>query len=232
MSGLTQDSLAALYLGLLRAHGPQHWWPTQDDDNPRFEVIVGAVLTQHTAWANAESAIETLRQACPLTPQALLTCDNLSELIRQAGTHRVKAERLRALCHWFVEAGGFAAIEQMNTTALRRNLRAVHGIGPETADVIALYAFDRPAFIADAYAFRLFERCGLWQGAYRYERLCQAVEGVTDLTISQLQDLHALIVAHAKVYCIKRNPACGHCPLIEDCHYGKRRRCFSDLDIT
>lgn len=220
MPALTHAALIAFHNTLREAYGPQHWWPVQDDANPRFEIFVGAVLTQHTAWLQVEHAIAALREAGPLTPDTLLAHgDALPALIRRAGPHRVKAERLRALCHWFVAAGGFAALDRMDTAALCGALRTVHGIGPETADVIALYAFGRPRFVADAYAFRIAERYGWWHGSRRYERLRRFVERIMgeDGTSRFYDELHALIVAHAKRYCHKRTPDCPNCPLASRC---------------
>ncbi|MES1956152.1 endonuclease III domain-containing protein [Salinisphaera hydrothermalis] len=208
---------------LAAAYGPQHWWPIQDPANPRFEILIGAVLTQHTAWTNVEIAITALREAGSLTPEAMLAHDDLPALIRRAGPHRIKAERLRSLCRWFVERGGFAAIETLDTVTLCRELRSLHGIGPETADVIALYAFDRPRFVADAYAFRILERYGWWQGARRYERLRETIEAALgdDASAGFYDELHALIVAHAKQRCHKRAPDCGRCALAATCEYAR-----------
>lgn len=210
---------------LAAAYGPQHWWPTQDHSHPRFEILVGAVLTQHTAWTHVEIAIATLREAGPLTPDAILAHADLPSLIRRAGPHRIKAERLRALCRWFIERGGFAAIEALDTATLCRELRALHGIGPETADVIALYAFDRPRFVADAYAFRILERYGWWQGPRRYERLRASIETALGAcaTATFYDELHALIVAHAKQRCHKREPDCASCVLASTCARGREQ---------
>lgn len=208
---------------LASAYGPQHWWPIQDEANPRFEILVGAVLTQHTAWTNVEIAISTLRETGPLTPEIILAHDDLPGLIRRAGPHRIKAERLRSLCRWFIERGSFEAIEALDTATLCRELRSLHGIGPETADVIALYAFGRPRFVADAYAFRILERYGWWQGARRYERLRETIESALGARAGAAfyDELHALIVAHAKQRCHKRAPDCARCALGRACAYGR-----------
>lgn len=216
---ISADGLRVFFDSLQQAYGPQHWWPVQDERNPRFEILIGAVLTQHTAWTNVEIAITTLREAGPLTAEAMLAHDDLAGLIRRAGPHRIKAERLRVLCRWFVARGGFEAIEALDTATLCRELRGLHGIGPETADVIALYAFDRPRFVADAYAFRIFERYGWSAGSRRYERLREAVEARADRQADAAfyDELHALIVAHAKQRCHKRQPDCARCALVDTC---------------
>ncbi|HET7315060.1 hypothetical protein [Salinisphaera sp.] len=223
MPVLTNKTLTAFRDDLFSAYGPQHWWPVQDEKNLRFEILVGAVLTQHTAWTNVEIALAALREAGPLSAGALLAHDDLPALIRRAGPHRVKAERLRTLCRWFVDRGGFGAIEMLDTAALCRELRSLRGIGPETADVIALYAFDRPRFIADAYAFRIFERYGWWQGTRRYERLRCRVESAAAFDAEWFQELHALIVAHAKACCFKRTPDCERCVLADCCRFARGR---------
>lgn len=218
--------IVAFHDRLAAAYGPQQWWPVQDDTSPRFEILIGAVLTQHTAWTNVETAIAALRDAGPLTPETLLAHDDLAALIRRAGPHRIKAGRLRSLCRWFIEAGGFEMLEARDTATLCRELRSLHGIGPETADVIALYAFDRPRFIADAYAFRIVERYGWWRGSRGYERLRQTVEAVVGGrgTTAFYAELHALVVAHAKQRCHKRRPDCDRCVLAMHCEYGRRRK--------
>lgn len=223
-------ALRLFYDDLFAAYGPQRWWPSRDGDNPRFEILVGAVLTQHTAWTNVEVAIDRLCAAGPLTAQALLAHDDLPALIRRAGPHRVKARRLRALCAWFVDAGGFEALDACATSPLRRQLLALHGVGPETADVILLYAFDRPGFVADAYAFRIMERYGWSSGTRRYERLRHRVEaaGPTHDALFYAE-LHALIVTHAKARCHKRSPDCGACVLATRCAHGREiMACGSD----
>lgn len=219
-AAITTHGLTEFYARLAEYYGPQCWWPNLDDDNPRFEILVGAVLTQHTAWANVERAIGTLLGAGPLTAETLLAHVDLAELIRRAGPHRVKAERLKALCQWFIDTGGFAGIEATATDDLCQALRRVRGIGPETADVIALYAADRPRFIADAYAFRIFERLGWWQDkTRRYDALRKQVEAAAPAhwQAGDYDELHALIIRHAIALCHKRQPACSECPLGEIC---------------
>ncbi len=125
--------------------------------------MVGALLTQNTAWRNVERAIANLRGADCLDAEAIaaLADGALAELIRPSGYFNVKARRLKSLCQWYVEAGGYSQLNQIDTNSLRAELLAVHGVGRETADDILLYGFKRPVFVIDAYTKRLFARLGL-----------------------------------------------------------------------
>jgi endonuclease-3 related protein len=202
-------SLHALLDRLLDAYGPQHWWPGETP----FEVMVGAVLTQNTAWGNVERAIANLKAAGVLTPESIVALphERLAALIRPAGYFNVKARRLRSFCEFLVESGGEPALADTPTGLLRARLLAVHGIGPETADDILLYAFGRPVFVIDAYTRRLFGRLGLASGQESYEDLRTGVERAIGPDPESLNELHALIVHHAKVACAKA-PRCGGGP--------------------
>lgn len=222
-TGIDPDELACLFERLYRAYGPQHWWPTTDPDNPRFEILIGAVLTQNTAWTQAEKAIANLRRSGALTPWTILDHgEALAQIIRPAGTHNIKAERLRALCRWFIDAGGFDAIDNRPTADLRAELLKCRGTGAETADAILVYALQRPLFVADAYAFRLFERLGWTDGKRNYEELRKAVEAAAPETADAdfYNEFHALIVIHAKNCCHKRQPECPACPVRDRCASG------------
>lgn len=206
-----------LYQRLYQHFGPQSWWPAQSP----FEVMVGAILTQNTAWTNVEKAITNLQQAACLCADAILDCNNesLAELLRPSGYFNIKAARLKHFCRWYLEHGGYDALSQWETETLRQALLSVHGIGPETADDILLYAFERPVFVIDAYTRRLFSRLGLASGTEPYDGLRQQVEQAfarDKSRISVFNELHALIVNHAKDYCRKR-PRCQGCPLTRYC---------------
>lgn len=206
---------AAVYQVLYTRYGPQHWWP---GDSP-FEVMVGAVLTQNTAWSNVERAIANLNQAGSLAPEAILEMPaaRLAALLRPSGHFNVKARRLRNFCAWYLEAGGHAELKGLATDPLRAGLLSVNGIGPETADDILLYAFDRPVFVIDAYTRRLFERLG-HAGArtLAYERLRRFFEQALPADVALLNEYHALIVRHAKLVCRPR-PVCAGCCLATQC---------------
>lgn len=212
-----------VYRRLLEAFGPQGWWP---GDGGAFEVAVGAVLTQNTAWRNVERALAGLAERGWLSPEPLreAPADELGEAIRPSGYFNVKAERLQALARAWCDAGGEAGLAALDTLALRQWLLGIRGVGRETADDIVLYGFDRPLFVIDAYTRRIFARLGIIEGDEPYDALRQAVEadlGKGDGAVGRLNELHALIVALGKDIC-RPNPACGQCPLRDDCPRGRQ----------
>jgi endonuclease-3 related protein len=202
--------LLTVYRRLHASHGPQHWWP----GDTRFEIMVGAVLTQNTAWSNVERAIANLKAARALTPEVIVRAPHrrLAAWLRPSGYFNVKARRLRALCEWLLAEGGVKKLARLPTPLLRERLLAVHGVGPETADDILLYAFGRPVFVIDAYTRRLFARLGLIEGRERYEPLRQMLERRLGADAALFNEYHALIVAHAKDVCRPR-PHCPDCAL-------------------
>jgi len=208
--------LRVVFKTLLSVYGPQHWWP---GDTP-FEVMVGAVLTQNTAWSNVERAIDNLKAAEVLSLDCLLAIpeEKLAQLIRPAGYFNVKARRLLSLCRFIHQQGGVGGLMVVPTDPFRSALLQVHGIGPETADDILLYAFERPVFVVDAYTRRLFSRLGMISGAEAYEDLRREFETALDLDSSLFNEFHALIVRHAKQLCA-RKPRCGECPLMMECMF-------------
>ncbi|BAN69147.1 endonuclease III domain-containing protein [endosymbiont of unidentified scaly snail isolate Monju] len=210
----SSGALIALYERLRAAHGAQDWWPA---DSP-FEVVVGAVLTQNTAWTNVERAIAGLKGAGMLSCEAILAAshEELAERIRPAGYFNVKARRLRSLCAFLAGEGGLEALAGLPTTTLRPALLAVNGIGPETADDILLYALDRPVFVIDAYTRRLLVRHGLAKGTEDYETLRAGFERALPADVALFKEYHALIVEHAKQAC-RRRPRCDDCALVEAC---------------
>lgn len=203
-----------VYRDLLRVHGAQHWWP----GDTRFEIMVGAVLTQNTAWTNVERAIANLKAADVLTPAAIVATHpkRLAAWLKPSGYFNIKARRLKAFCRWLVEQGGEVALAKRDTRALRAALLEVYGVGPETADDILLYAFARPVFVIDAYTRRLFGRLGLITGTEPYEDLRAAFERALGPDLALFNELHALIVAHAKDIC-RPKPRCDSCCLARRC---------------
>ncbi|MCD5408187.1 endonuclease III domain-containing protein [Candidatus Bipolaricaulota bacterium] len=207
--------LLEIYRRLLRAYGPQGWWPA---DTP-FEVMVGALLTQATAWRNVERAIARLKEAGALSPKgiAALSQRRLEELIRPSGFFRQKARRLKALVELVLNQGGVEGLLSLPPEELRETLLSVPGIGPETADSILLYAAGHPVFVVDAYTIRILTRLGLLGGEpARYEEVQELFEKNLPPDPQLYAEYHALLVRHAKDHCRAR-PRCGGCPLGELC---------------
>jgi len=210
-----------VFNALLSAHGPQHWWP---GDTP-FEIMVGAVLTQNTAWINVEKAIANLVRHDKLSAAGIVAArkDHLANWLRPSGYFNVKAERLKNFCRWYAGAGGFNALSKLDTDTLRDSLLSVNGVGPETADDILLYAFDRPVFVIDAYTRRLFSRLGFIAGDEAYEDIRLALEYQLGPDVGLYNEFHALIVIHAKTVC-RVQPLCRGCPLRVKCPAGRARQ--------
>ena len=213
------NRLLDIYIRLLDRYGPQHWWPARTP----FEVMIGAVLTQSTAWTNAEKAISNLNQADALTPAAIraLGLLELARLIYPSGFYNVKARRLMALCNYLVKAynDDIEAMSRLQTETLQDGLLGVLGIGEETADDILLYALCRPVFVIDAYSRRTFKRLGLAEGLISYADhqalFMRNLHGDVDM----FGEYHALIVHHGREAC-KTRPLCTTCPLLEVCPSG------------
>jgi len=207
-------SLHRIYKRLLNAYGPQDWWP----GDSRFEIMVGAVLTQNTAWTNVERAITNLKRARALAPEAVIQAPakRLARWIRPSGYFNVKARRLKSMCRWLVAQGGVRKLARLDTHELRSALLDVHGIGPETADDIVLYAFERPVFVIDAYTRRVFARLGSVRGNEGYEHLRDFFERTLPTAAGLFNEYHALIVRHGKDVCRVR-PRCEICCLRGRC---------------
>lgn len=204
--------LLRLYQALARRFGPQAWWP----GHTPYEIAGGAVLTQHTAWANAARALAALRARGLLTARgvARLSGAELARVIRPAGTPRVKARRLLALTRWLLRRGGgaFTRMRALPLGPLRRDLLAVPGLGPETADAILLYAAHRPVFVADAYARRVLARHRLLPRGAGYEAARAFLEAHLPSDPALFSEFHALLVAVGKSHC-RTVPRCERCPL-------------------
>ncbi|MGA9977206.1 MAG: base excision DNA repair protein [Candidatus Sulfotelmatobacter sp.] len=170
------SQIRAYYRTLLAAWGPQHWWPAHTP----FEVIVGAFLTQNTAWTNVERALANLRAANLLSIEAIrrVPLPDLERLIRPSGYFRQKAQRIKAFIAFLdgQYAGSLDNLFAQPTHRLREELLALNGIGPETADSILLYAGNHPVFVVDAYTRRILERHEIRPQKTHYEEIRQLFE--------------------------------------------------------
>lgn len=205
--------LNQVFCRLYSAFGAQHWWPA---DNP-FEVIVGAILTQNTNWANVSRAIGVLKEKKLLNPKKLyqLKTNKLAGLIKSAGYYNIKAARLKNFLKFFFDtyAGEIKSIASQNPEKLRSQLLAVNGIGCETADSILLYAFNKPIFVVDAYTKRILLRHKLIGKEADYSAVQNIFMRNLDKDIKKFNEFHALLVKLGKDYCRKQNPKCRICPL-------------------
>ncbi len=188
----------------------QHWWPAES----AFEMMIGAILTQNTAWTNVERCIEALRDS--LTPKQLWAMDPaaLGERIRPSGYYNQKAKKIKFFLEWYQKYQfDEQKVQAVPTGVLREELLAIHGIGKETADSILLYAFGRERFVVDAYTRRLFQRLG-FDSDFSYDSLADSL--AQNVPAGCFNEYHALIVRHCKEHC-RVKPSCEGCPLREEC---------------
>jgi endonuclease-3 related protein len=207
--------LKEFYKTLYTSLGPQGWWPGRT----RFEIIIGAILTQNTNWSNVEKAIKRLKKGRLLNPGRMhgLSIRELSEYIRPAGYFNIKAKRIKAfLNHLFDNYGGSLDwFLKRRTASLRHELLTINGIGPETADSILLYAAGRPVFVIDAYTKRVLTRHGLAGENAGYEDLQRLFMESLKHDAKIFNEYHALIVGVGKEFCKTKDPLCKVCPLNE-----------------
>ncbi|MEJ2471338.1 MAG: endonuclease III domain-containing protein [Desulfuromonadales bacterium] len=206
---------------LYRHYGDLYWWPAETP----FEVVVGAILTQNTAWTNVATALANLKQAGVTTAAqiAALPLTRLQQLIKPSGFFRQKADRLQAFSRQLIRHsnGDIVAFCQGPLAEIRNQLLAQPGIGPETADSILLYAAQRPIFVVDAYTRRIFQRLGVLEGRETYDQVQQFFMAHLPQRTALYKAYHAEIVVHAKHFCRKRRPFCQQCPLNDLCLLGQ-----------
>jgi len=206
------EQLTEMYELLYERFGPQSWWPGES----QFEIIIGAILTQNTNWANVEKAIANLKKAKALSAQPLyqMNHDELAALIKPAGYFNIKAKRLKSFLTWFFgEYNGLLEnLEQLSTTRLREELLNIKGVGPETADSILLYAFDRPIFVVDVYTARVMTRHNLIEAGCDYEQLQELFQSNLVEDVKMFNEFHALLVRVGKEFC-RPKARCNGCPL-------------------
>ena len=221
-SSSTLDREINLFQRLLRHYGPQHWWPAQD----AFEVIVGALLMQQTAWRNVAEAIQNLKEAGLLEVRALAAAPMpvIRRHVKIAGLYRTKPKRLRDFCRHLLNRsdGDLTRYFDRSTDAVRDDLLAQDGVGPETADSILLYTGGHPVFLVDAYTIRIGRRIGLFD-TNAYDDVQKHFETRVPRDLAMYREYHALLVAHAKALC-RPTPSCNECPIRLLCDFGRGRK--------
>jgi endonuclease-3 related protein len=211
-------TLEAIHSRLV-AHYDLARWHWREETTP-FDVCLGSILVQHTLWDNVEKALANLRAARidSIEKLAALSDEELATLVRPSGTPTVKARRLHAFTGLVLSHGGFEGLFALPAEELRRVLLATPGIGPETADVIMLYAARLPAIVHDAYTSRLMRRLGHGPEGDRYDTWRTWLDGLLPADAPYRRAHHAAIVVHCKELCRVR-PRCVTCPLVDICEY-------------
>lgn len=221
--------LNEVYNRLLGHYGPQGWWPAESP----FEVIVGAILTQSTAWVNVEKALASMKSKGCWSFEAIasLPPGELAEIIRSSGYFNAKARKLQAFASHVLEnyGGDLDEMFAMDVANLRSELLSIHGVGEETADDIIVYAAGKPSFVMDSYTRRIIDRMGLTPAGrnpgYRsYQALFQ---GNLPSDTALFNEYHALLDHHAKMTCTKREPRCLECCLADLCPTGRESSRYS-----
>ena len=193
---IKKDEIQETLLRLCKHYGEQNWWQS---DN-KLEDLVSTILIQRTTENNAKLALAGLMDVMTVEGILELSLEDLQERIRPAGFFKQKSQTIKGLLIWLREVGGFEVLSKIGTEDLRKQLLELKGIGPETADALLLYLFDRPVFISDEYARRLFRRLGF--GNFDIYNDMHAVYGnvLEGLTLKQCQEIHAVIDEHGKAF--------------------------------
>lgn len=223
----------SVYKTLLSIYGKQGWWPIIEvaagksvyserkelKNIERFEIIIGALLTQNTTWKNAEKALLAIKENRLLAPQKLqdINIDILANLIRSSGYYNQKARKIHDFLSWFKKYYfSFDILMNMSINEIRSELLTVRGIGSETADSIILYALQKKIFVVDAYTIRIFSRVGVFSGSEKYDKVQEIFHKNFTRKTEGYNQYHALIVKHAKEICIpvsgkRMMPLCDKC---------------------
>jgi endonuclease-3 related protein len=224
---VTTALLEEIYARLLAKTGNRNWWPVNYDSGVEagFEISAGAILVQNTSWSNAERALANLHKVGIWGYQAVYEVDDseIVEAIRSSGYYNSKTKKLKAFATTLVEdfEGNDANLFALQLPELRKRLLDIYGIGEETADDIILYAAKKPSFVMDAYTRRLVDRLGWQVGGNKYSDYQKLFESKLEPDVEMWGDFHAQLDGHAARVCMKRNPKCSECVLLDICPTGK-----------
>ena len=224
---VSEALLLEVYRRLYERYGPQHWWPGES----RLETVLGAILTQATAWTNAEKALTNLKVGDLMSTRALrdIPEDKLAALIRPSGYFNAKAGKVKAFIHhlWGSYGGDLESLLSKEAGDLRRELLSIYGIGEETADDIVLYAAGKPSFVIDLYTRRILKRLDIAPRNESYQAYQTLFHQNLPRDVALYNEYHALLDRHAKETC-KKEPRCRGCCLLELCPKGKLSIDMSD----
>jgi len=229
------NKVEEIYSILAAAYGKQGWWPifstaagqseygtgAPKDDKDRFEIVIGAILTQNVAWKNVEKGLESLKRNKIFTPRKLHKADSelIAQCIRPTGYFNQKTIKIKNFLNWFKAYHySFDELSGFKTPVLRDDLLGVNGIGPETADSILLYALNRKIFVIDAYTKRIFSRLNYISSDDSYDSVQNFFQKHFNGTVRKYSEYHALIVVHGKDIC-KNKPLCSRCCLKNICSF-------------
>lgn len=215
-----------IYNRLLKHYGPQNWWPAKT----RFEVIVGAILTQNVNWNNAKIAVDTLKRKKIFSPCVIITTHHklIASAIKSSRFYNQKTKKLKSFCNYLLRKynGSLNKMFSEETDKLRKELLSIKGIGKETADSILLYAGKKLSFVSDAYTKRFLERYGLLNDKSGYDDIRYFFMSNLPQDVYIYNEFHALIVHHCYNIC-KSKPNCSQCPIRRidknnDCYFAKK----------
>lgn len=222
------ELLLEIYQRLLGNMGRRNWWPVRYDSgaDAGFEIAAGAILVQNTSWSNAERALANLHQAGIWGYQAVYDADDAAivEAIRSSGYYNTKTKKLKAYAQTLVEEfdGNDANLFAIELPDLREKLLGIYGIGEETADDIILYAAKKPSFVMDAYTRRLVDRLGWKVDGNKYTDYQRIFQSKLKPDVEMWGEFHAQLDAQAARVCMKRNPLCTECVLLDLCPTGRK----------
>ena len=207
------DTLLKVYKLLYKKFGPRHWWPGET----KLEIIIGAILTQNTAWGNVEKAIKNLKKEKVLKVKKLsqISEERLARLIKPAGYYNIKSKRIKNFLKFLnsVYSGSINKLFKTELNKLRKELLDINGIGPETADSMLLYAGEKPVFVVDSYTKRIFSRHSLVAEDAEYEEVQRFFMKNLSRSVKLFNEYHALIVELGKNLCKTKKPLCSKCPI-------------------
>ena len=215
--------LIDVYDTLFSKYGPQGWWPGEGP----LDVVIGAILTQNTAWSNVEKAITNLKMSNLWSLESIhrSSQEDLASVVLSSGYFNQKARKLKAFAeHIYIKhEGDLVKFLNQELSCLRKELLSIYGIGPETADDILVYAAEKPSFIIDVYSKRILGRLGVFdiKPRARYEDYQKLVQDQLPQDVRLFNEFHALLDNHAKLIC-KKNPICSECVLVDVCNWAQQ----------